>query len=153
MLNLGCGLDYIEGAINIDNGLMFPGAKLDIDGDIRKISRDENSTDEILLSHVAMYLRPEELEPLLVKCHRWLKPGGIIEIETIDFDKVLEYAKQNDKSFGLDCIFGTEVTQTHRWGWNVTRLRDIIIKNGFIDLKVSDGSKNPNRDFKIIAKK
>lgn len=150
-LNLGNGNDYRPGYTNIDKS---EDVNSDIYCDIRDYDgTDDDSVDEILLSHVVMYLRPEELDPLLTRWHGWLKVGGTIEIETINFDQVMEHAMKNDKSFGLDCIFGTEVTQTHRWGWNITRLRDIMIKNGFTDLKVSDGSKNPNRDFKIIAKK
>lgn len=150
-LNLGNGIDYRIGYTNIDKS---EDCKSDIYCDIRDYDGiDSNSVDEILLSHVVMYLRPEELDILLARWYEWLKVGGTIEIETINFDQVIGYAGQNDKSFGLDCIFGTEKTKTHRWGWNITRLRDIMIKNGFINLQLSDGRKNPNRDFKIIAKK
>lgn len=153
-INFGCGTDYREGYINIDNGEMFVDSKQDISCDIKDYpDHDHYSVDEILLSHIVMYLRPEELELLLRRWYEWLKIGGSIEIETINFDQVLEYAKLNDKSFGLDCIFGTEVTGPHKWGWNITRLRDLMIKSGFKNLKVSDGSKNPARDFKIIATK
>jgi len=158
-INLGCGLDYKESTknvrwINVDNKSMFPDAKVDNYDDIRNLSLSyENRVDEILISHVVMYLRPEELQQLLTRCYICLVEGGMIEIETINFDQVMDYAKQNDKSYGLDCIFGTEITQTHRWGWNITRLRDIIIRNGFKNLKIEDGSKNPRRDFKIIATK
>lgn len=152
-LNLGCGLDYRQGYLNIDSGLMFPDAKLDIRCDIKDYVYEGDLVEFILVSHVVMYLRPEELDKMLNNWFSWLKIGGTIEIETINFDQVMEHAMKNDKSFGLDCVFGTEKTQTHRWGWNITRLRDIMIKNGFTDLKVSDGSKNPNRDFKIIATK
>lgn len=150
-LNLGNGSDYRPGYVNID---WSEDGKSDIYCDIRHYDgTDENSVDEILLSHVVMYLRPDELDVLLARWHGWLKVGGTIEIETINFDQVMEHAMKNDKSFGLDCIFGTEVTQTHRWGWNISRLRDAIIKAGFTNLQLSNGNKNPNRDFKIIATK
>lgn len=152
-INLGCGLDYRKGYLNIDDRQMFPESAPDVSCDMRYWSTDSNSVDEIVLSHVIMYLRPEELDPLLSRCQDWLKVDGTIEIETINFDQVMEHARLNDKSFGLDCIFGTEKTQTHRWGWNISRLRDIIIKNGFTNLKLSNGDKNQNRDFKIIATK
>lgn len=152
-INLGCGNDYRKGYLNIDNGLMFLDAKVDMKGDIKTFETAENSVNEILLSHVAMYLRPEELESLLQKIYQWLKVGGTIEIETINFDQVLDFAKQNDKAFGLDCIFGTEKTGPHKWGWNITRLRDLVIKSGFKKIIIKDGSKNPRRDFKIIATK
>lgn len=150
-INLGSGKNYIKGYINVDNGIMFPNAKVDVNTDIRNYDRENDSVDKILLSHVVMYFRPEDLEPLLVKWNGWLKKEGVIEIETINFDMLLDYAKQNDKSFGLDCIFGTESTKTHQWGWNITRLRDLVIKSGFKNIEISDGSKNPARDFKLIA--
>jgi hypothetical protein len=147
-INVGCGNDYRKGYLNVDSN---PDCKTDMCCNIKDMLVPPSSVSEIIVSHVVMYLRPEELEPLLMKWHYWLKTGGKIEIETINFDQVLNFALANDKAYGLDCIFGTEKTKTHQWGWNITRLRDLIIKTGFKDIKVSDGSKNSARDFKITA--
>lgn len=149
-INLGCGSDYKEGWINVDSN---PDCRLDMCCSIEDMLLPENSVDEILLSHVVMYLRPEELEPLLKKWHDWLKVGGKFEVETIDFNRVLKLALENDKPWGLDCIFGTEKTKTHQWGWNVNRLHHAVTDAGFKITHVLSGDKNKNRDFKLIATK
>lgn len=151
-INLGSGLDYRKGYINVDNKSIVD-CDPDVFCDLKYYETEDNTVSEIILSHVVMYLRPEELDPLLERWYKWLIVGGTIEIETINFDQVMEYAMKNDKAYGLDCIFGTEKTKSHQWGWNITRLRDIMVKHNFTNIVVSNGDKNPQRDFKILAKK
>ena len=155
-INLGSGEDYKFGYLNVDNGLMFPNAKLDLTKDIKDFNTLSNSVDEILLSHVVMYYRPEELQPLLRKWYSWLKPRGKLIIETIDIRKVAKIllshgSQEKINAYGLTNLFGNEQTGPHRWGWSEKALRDELYKAGFDKLKVEKGDKKPKRDFKIIA--
>lgn len=155
-INLGAGKDYREGYINVDNQQMYPDAKVDFNQDIKDFSISNNSTEEILLSHVTMYLRPEELRPLLKKWHKWLQVGGKMIIETADFRKlcrlvVSTYPKEIVISHGLINIFGTKETGPHRWGWTRQTLADELNIAGFSKIKFERGTKKPKRDFIIIG--
>lgn len=157
-INLGSGNEYLEGYINVDNQVMFPDAKVDLSINIKDYFANDNFADEILVSHVVMYLRPEELQPLLKKWHTILKPTGKLIIETADFKKlakivVSEESPSTVTNFGLINIFGKEGDPQHRWGWTKQSLSSELYRAGFSNLKVSKGLKKPNRDFTIVATK
>lgn len=155
-VNLGSGNEYLEGYINVDDGSIFD-SKRDVTADLFDYDMPLNSVDEILLSHVAMYIRPEEMEYLLKRWHRWLKVGGKIEIETIDLLKAMEFATGFDDSrvdsWGLTNIFGTKDTGPHRWGWFASKLAEQLTLAGFRFITHTTGTKKPNRDYKLIATK
>ncbi len=151
-LNLGCGYDYREGYINID---IDPKNKADLHIDILDFGAQDYSVSEILMSHVAMYIRPEEMSELLKRCHAWLKRGGKLDVETIDLDIVMDYATNPFEgkvdSYGLTNIFGTEKTGPHRWGWTKEALTKQLLSVGFEVVGSKPGLKKPNRDFRLIA--
>ncbi len=148
-LNLASGKDYREGYINVDNQSMFPDCKVDLNADILTMNYEENSVDEILLSHFVMYVRPMEMNELIKKLYSWLKFGGKLTIETIDFEKVLKEALNGEKrlTWGDYNIFGTEETSPHGWGWRRDTLLAISMINPFREANFAEGSKKPNRDF------
>lgn len=157
-INLGSGIDYREGYTNVDNKLMFPDAKVDVISDIQDHFEPDNTVDEILLSHVVMYLRPSELRPLLFKWVGWLKEGGQLIIETADVKKlcriVAESSDQDEVlNHGLINLFGTDKTGPHTWGWYPQILIQECLGIGFSDIYIEQGDKKPKRDFKLIATK
>lgn len=156
-VNLGSGKDYRDGYINVDDGSIFD-TKRDITADIFDYDMPLNSVDEILLSHVAMYIRPDEMDCLLARWYGWIKDGGRIEIETIDLEKAMEWASnpfedQKAHDWGLINIFGTKETGPHRWGWTVSRLAERLTLAGFKSITRTVGEKKPNRDYKLMATK
>ena len=153
-INLGSGHEYKEGYINVDDGSIFD-AKRDVTADLFTYDREPESVDEILLSHIVMYIRPEELKPLLKRWYGWLKKGGRIIIETSDINKAMKIALGSSKSeeWGMINIFGTPETGPHRWGWSPAALTVEIYHAGFRDLKYSKGDKKPERDYKLTATK
>jgi SAM-dependent methyltransferase len=75
-LNLGSGLNYLEGYINCDwSKEVNPDIVMDLN---KKFPFKDNSIDEILLSHTLEHFH----EPLLIlkECYRVLKDKGIVEI-------------------------------------------------------------------------
>ena len=101
-----------------------------------------------------MYLRPEELHQLLLKCHKWIGFGCTITIETIDLKKVMQVAlNETDpnilKDNGLVNIFGTPKTGPHRWGWMPDRLAIAVYRAGFTGVFYEKGKKKPKRDFAL----
>lgn len=156
-LNLACGKEYLEGWINIDDCSMWPDALVDKQANILDLEWEENSVDGIRLSHFVMYTRPKELLKLVKKLHGWIKVGGILEIETIDFERVAKIALMyQDGDFvnrGLVNIFGNEETGPHKWGWSKYDLSLLIESAGFSEHRITEGHKKPERDFKIICTK
>jgi SAM-dependent methyltransferase len=87
-LHIGSGEKYLDGYINID----YPQSehsvikvKADIYHDIRTLSYEDNSVDEIRSHHLFEHFSRAEALVLLLKWRRWLKPGGKLVIETPDF--------------------------------------------------------------------
>ncbi len=155
-INLGCGEDYKEDYLNVDNCEMFPNARVDWKSDIKDFDAKSNTIDEILLSHVVMYLRPEELQPLLVKWLDFLKEGGKLVIETADIKDIcrnIALSNNNQEIYkkGLINLFGRTDTGPHTWGWYPASLLEIIMDSGFSRADTERGEKKPDRDFKITA--
>lgn len=162
-LNLGSGHDYVPGMINIDNhsqGFF----KADRDADIRTLKWKDNSVDEILLSHVALYLSLEELPKLLKRWRGWLKKGGKFYLETgnlLALCKMILEAKnikEINGSNGVAQIFGHEYGGTNlfaKWCWSPETMVHIFNVAGFSKIEIGPGyfHNNPERDFLIIGTK
>ena len=80
-LNLGCGVNKIEGYLNIDK---YPSGNPDMLMDLEEIpwKFDENSVDEILLNHVLEHLgaEVEVFFSIIKEMYRVCKNGTIIQI-------------------------------------------------------------------------
>lgn len=76
-LNLGCGLDYKDGYINIDCiDTVKKDLKVDLDSEF--LPYKENEVDEVFFQHVLEHLKnPIDL---LNDIHRVLKPDGLCHI-------------------------------------------------------------------------
>ena len=98
-LNLGCGPIYLDGYVNIDDKSQFPNCKVDREANIFELEMEENSCDEIICSHIAMYImggqdseeEPNQMRILLQRWYSWLKPGGRLIMETSNLKKIAKY--------------------------------------------------------------
>lgn len=77
-LNIGCGNDYKDGYVNIDQNNAVRCDKV-IDLEEAKLPYDDNSVDFILALHVLEHI--ENIVPLMNELHRILKQGGTMHIE------------------------------------------------------------------------
>ena len=129
-INLGAGQDIREGWINTD--------------EVVEVMQPSGSIDAILLNHVAMYFRPEEMTTLLERWYDWLKVGGTIHIETQNLRKVNT----------PEILYGMGKNAGHKWAWTPEALEQIMSKVGF-KVTVIPGILHgwPERDFLIIGKK
>lgn len=98
MLNIGCGTDYKEGWINIDNNSDSNIEKLDLNWDLRNPLPFEDSTvDFVFNEHFIEHLTVEESQKSIKDFMRVLKPGGVMRIATPDLEDIFEL--YNDKKW------------------------------------------------------
>ena len=172
-LHIGCGHDYLDGWVNIDQNKKV---RADLYMDIRKIRRfcPENSVDELLMVHVISYLRFWEARDFLSDCLACLKKGGRIVIEAPDIHKLareilaagpLEAPAAERKymecmravyAFNMEQISNKEDFTTYAFGWSAEHLALEMKRLGFTNIRVLPPQchdKLPWRDFRIEASK
>jgi hypothetical protein len=159
-LNLASGHMYLEGYINIDNKSMYHGNMMvDKEADIFTLEWEDNTVDEIILSHFAMYIPYQEMEILLKRWLGWLKEGGKLIIETGNVKSIAQHILNNNdpseinSSNGVMQLFGWETTAGHKWAWCPETLGDLMNKAGFKNIEAYEGyfHNNPKRDFLITG--
>ncbi len=87
-LHLGCGDIDIPGFYNVD---LSDYPHVNLKADIRNLSMfEDNSVELIYVSATFQYFDRLEGAQCLQEWHRILKPGGVLRISTVDFDKLLD---------------------------------------------------------------
>jgi predicted SAM-dependent methyltransferase len=90
-LHLGCGERYLEGYVNIDfpetEHSVMQGMRPDVLADIRQLEYPAQSVDEVRLHHVFEHFDRATALRLLIDWREWLVPGGLLHIETPDFER------------------------------------------------------------------
>lgn len=143
-LHLGCGEKYLEGYVNIDfpegeHTVMKP--KADIEADIRTLSYPENSVDEIRSHHMFEHFTRAEALKLLSRWRGWLKPDGLLVIETPDFatssSLYLSSSFFKRKAQLSRHIIGSQeaVWAMHKDLWDKPKFSFVLKKLGFKNLK------------------
>ena len=152
-LHLGCGNQRLPGYINID---CEKSPATDLICDIKKLPYDDNSVDTIesyhVFEHIPVCLHTaidsrfgEKYKSLIDTLKEWLrvlKPDGNLVIEMPDLDGIIkEYVLSNEtrREQLLVGIYGSyrnaNQLDIHRWGANEKRLRHMLEKAGFRDIK------------------
>lgn len=162
-LHLGCGERYFKGYINIDyppTKQTIIKTKADKYYDILSLKYKPNSIDEIRLHHVFEHFdRPTALA-LLSKWRNWLKPGGLLHIETPDamacyrmmISPLLSFdAKQQVNRH----LFGShEASWAVHWdGWYKQKYVLTLSKLGFENLKFRYNKWGYLRNIEVFAYK
>lgn len=89
-LNIGCGTDYKDGWINIDNNSDNNIEKLDLNWDLRTpLPFHDDSIDFIFNEHFIEHLSVEEAKNTIQDLMRVLKPGGVMRIAMPDLEIVV----------------------------------------------------------------
>jgi hypothetical protein len=147
-LHLGCGSIYLPGYVNIDlppnlQTSLHPlptGLHPDRYADITTLQYEPFSVEEVRLHHVfEHFVRPVALR-LLVNWYEWLCEGGILTIETPDFDRCIKaYLFGNVKARGkiLRHLYGSHDADwaVHCDGWYKSKYKVYLTAMGFRNLQ------------------
>jgi predicted SAM-dependent methyltransferase len=144
-LHLGCGEKYLEGYVNID----FPDSeqnviktKADVFSNMKDLSYPDGTIDEIRSHHLFEHFTRAEALKLLTRWRGWLKPDGVLVIETPDFSTSAAFflaSSSMKRKFELSRhVFGS---QEARWAlhmdhWDKRKFLFVLKKMGFKDIKV-----------------
>ena len=149
-LHLGCQEKYLEGYVNIDLPPSEHTAQIvraDEYADVRDLSYGPETVDEVRSHHMLEHFSRQEALVLLARWHRWLKMGGIIHVETPDFE---ESAKKFVTS-GLDDqfalarhIFGSHEASWayHKDFWSESKFAYVLHELGYGDFRFEKFSNN-----------
>ncbi len=135
-LNLGCGIFYKPGYVNIDK---FEPLIADQIVDICQLPYEENSIDEIEASHILEHFDCLQMPYVLSEWFRILKPGGIIFFETphlVQSVGKVSHAPLVKQLNTLRFLFGIDIVgNVHKMGFTPTILKKILLSIGFCNVR------------------
>ena len=107
ILDFGCKMDKVEGAIGVD---IDPSVKPDVLHDFNRFPYPfpEGHADRIYAKHIIEHL--DDPRRFVEEIYRILKPGGIAWIETPHFSNYVAYAEPQHKLFYSYFMFKNLVT-------------------------------------------
>ena len=135
-VNLGCGIYYKPGYVNIDK---YEPLVADRQADLFFLPYDDNSVDEIEASHIIEHFDIVHIPYLLAEWWRVLKPRGILCIETPNLLKsALNIIRKpyNRKIQTIRFLFGVDLPGNfHKSGFTFNLLKQILEFSGFSMIK------------------
>ncbi len=142
-LHLGVGEKYMEDYWNVDfpegeHTVMKP--RVDEYADIRTMTRPLGSMEEIRSHHLFEHFSRAEALKLLVRWRSWLKPGGMLVIETPDFATSASFfssAFSLRRRFQISRhIYGSQEAgwADHKDYWDKRKFAFVLAKLGFRDI-------------------
>lgn len=139
-LHLGCGQTLLPNYINVD----FPSSAHnvmdvhpDFEEDILELDLPEKSVDEIRLHHVFEHFNRVNALGLLIRWHRWLRVGGVLQIETPDFEGSAQvFSSASDPAVRSGVVRHLAGDQAAGWAyhldhWYEERYRQALAAFGF----------------------
>lgn len=126
-LNIGAGRRHHKNYTTID---IEPSNKADIIGDFRTMQFD--NVQEILAEHLLEHFGRDEGEAILDLWNSWLVKGGVLIVETPDFEYICKNFDK-DKYWMTRHAYGSQEADWayHRDGWFETKFRVLLPKHGF----------------------
>lgn len=159
-LHLGCQEKYLEGYVNIDlppQEHTVERVKADIYADVRDLSYKPESISEIRSHHLLEHFSRQEALLLLARWHKWLKIGGLLVVETPDFEEsVKKFLKgdMEDKFVLARHIFGSEEAgwAFHKDFWSEDKFRYVLTQLGYGNFEFKKFSNNLEQKAPFIKK-
>jgi hypothetical protein len=149
-LHLGCQEKYLDGYVNIDlppEAHTVRKAKVDLEADVRSLSYPAESIEEVQCHHLLEHFTRQESLVLLARWHKWLTMGGLLHVETPDFEEsAKKFVKANlDEQFLLARhMFGSHEASwaLHMDFWSEPKYRYVLTELGFGDFRFEKISNN-----------
>lgn len=161
-LHLGCGQNYLPGYLNIDYP---PGehtvqltTKADQYSDIKKLEYAPGSVAVIRLHHVFEHFDRVTALSLLLEWYSWLKEGGLLVIETPDFEKSAHAFIRNLPSAQMKIlrhIFGSQEASwaTHYDGWYREKFHFFLETLGYRQIRFYESEWKGTYNITVAARK
>jgi len=143
-LHIGCGEKYLPGYVNID----YPPSehtvmkvKADVYQDLRTLDYPENSAAEIRSHHLFEHFPRAEALKILLRWRKWLKPDGLLVIETPDFAacaKAYAFAPtlRRRLQLGRHMLGSQEAKWAYHYDfWDKAKFRFVLRKFGFKEIR------------------
>lgn len=161
-LHLGCGTRYLEGYTNIDypsnEHTVQSGLVADLYADIRQLQFSKDSIDEVRLHHVFEHFPRQIAIALLCRWTDWLKPGGMLHIETPDvmasaWALVSPLASYKERQQIIRHLFGShEASWAAHWdGWYDERFRHTLSMLGYRNIRLKKSRWESLRNIEVFA--
>jgi hypothetical protein len=154
-LHLGCGSRYLAGYLNVD--LPQPQRELihgevDLVADFTTLTYPTESVTEIRTHHAFEHFTRAKALRLLLTWRRWLKVGGLLHIETPDFDTACWYYIFSGKKARAEIsrhIFGSQEAAwaNHYDGWGARKYKDVLTRLGFTSIRFEKRSNSLSTHF------
>lgn len=130
-------------------------AKVDVYADVRTLSYETESIDEVRSEHLLEHFSRQESLLLLARWHKWLKVGGLLHVETPDFEEsAKKFLKGSlDEKFMLARhIFGSHEADWayHKDFWAEDKFRFVLGELGYGDFNFDKISNNIESKFPIL---
>jgi SAM-dependent methyltransferase len=172
-LNWGCGHSGEPGWTNSD---LYPGADIDIVGDIRNgLPVHDGMFDYIVSVHALCMIPYPDVVNALSELRRVLRPGGVLRLVLPDFDKMIAAYQARDSSYFLvpdddeKTLSGKAIVHILWYGYSVLLcteefITDLLGRAGFSHVRqcqhgtthssmagITDLDNRPNESFYLEA--
>ncbi len=131
-LNVGAGDFHLEGYTSID---IRPEVNPDICGNVLDLHFEEGMIEEIYASHVLEHNDKNEIELILRKFYKWLKPQGKLFVVVPNLTIICKMIAEGDEDEILWAwLYGCHnlsEAHGHKWGFTENLLRKELEKAGF----------------------
>lgn len=162
-LHLGCGERYLEGYVNIDfppeSQPLMNTSKADMYADLTELRYEPGAVDEVRLHHVFEHFDRPTAMRLLLDWYDWLPAGGMLMIETPDFERCARAFflpwRRRRRGVLLRHIFGShEAGWAAHWdGWYEAKFRRHLSALGFESLRFSRKRWRDTHNITVTARR
>jgi predicted SAM-dependent methyltransferase len=131
IINLGCGdAGKQEGVINVD---IRPLPGVDVVADVRKLPFKDGEIDIVVNRNLIEHFGRHEVKDLLKEWARVLKPGGMLQVETVDGGETMTHWKEIPLENLLDGILGAQTYSEnfHKMIFTKDLLTNFLTEAGF----------------------
>ena len=133
--------------------------KADVYADILQLEYPPGSVQEVRLHHVFEHFQRPAALALLVRWYEWLRPGGVLILETPDVErsmrKICRAWSERKRQRILRHVFGSHEGgwATHHDGWYRAKFQSTLSRLGFRSLRFKRSSWKDTFNITVTAVK